>query len=89
MTVDWQILSSLVLYLLFMVGIGFYFYGKNSTPTDYFLGNRKLGAWVTSMSAQASDMSGWLLMGLPGACLLYTSLPLAAAGEQLKIPTKG
>ena len=70
MTVDWQILSSLVLYLLFMVGIGFYFYGKNNTPTDYFLGNRKLGAWVTSMSAQASDMSGWMLMGLPGAVYL-------------------
>ncbi len=57
-------------YLCFMIGIGMYFYGKNRTTTEYFLGGRKLGSWVTSMSAQASDMSGWLLMGLPGAAYL-------------------
>ena len=57
-------------YLIFMMCIGMYFVGKNRTTTEYFLGGRKLGSWVTSMSAQASDMSGWLLMGLPGAAYL-------------------
>lgn len=57
-------------YLIFMMCIGMYFYGKNRTTTEYFLGGRKLGSWVVSMSAQASDMSGWLLMGLPGAAYL-------------------
>jgi len=65
--IDFGIVASLVVYLIFMITIGMYFYNKNNTPADYFLGNRKLGSWVTSMSAQASDMSGWLLMGLPGA----------------------
>lgn len=59
-----------VCYLIFMICIGMYFYGRNRTTTEYFLGGRKLGSWVTSMSAQASDMSGWLLMGLPGAAYL-------------------
>ncbi|MDO5141579.1 MAG: sodium/proline symporter PutP [Eubacteriales bacterium] len=63
-------LASFVLYLIFMVGVGMHFMGKNRTTTEYFLGGRKLGSWVTSMSAQASDMSGWLLMGLPGAAYL-------------------
>lgn len=65
-----SIIFAFVVYLLFMIGIGMYFYGKNRTTTEYFLGGRKLGSWVTSMSAQASDMSGWLLMGLPGAAYL-------------------
>lgn len=55
------------LYLVFMMAVGLHFYGKSRTTTEYFLGGRKLGAWVTSMSAQASDMSGWLMLGLPGA----------------------
>lgn len=50
-----------------MLGIGFYFYRRNETTQDYFLGNRKIGAAVSALSAGASDMSGWLLMGLPGA----------------------
>lgn len=65
-----SLIITFVLYLLFMMAIGMYFYGKNNTTTEYFLGGRKLGSWVTSMSAQASDMSGWLLMGLPGAAYL-------------------
>ena len=52
-------------YLIFMLCIGMYFVGKNRTTNEYFLGGRQLGSWVTSMSAQASDMSGWLLMGIP------------------------
>jgi sodium/proline symporter len=50
-----------------MITIGAKFYGKNETLSDYFLGGRTLNAWVAALSAQASDMSGWLLMGLPGA----------------------
>lgn len=64
------LILAFVVYLIFMICIGMYFYGKSRTTTEYFLGGRKLGSWVTSMSAQASDMSGWLLMGLPGAAYL-------------------
>ncbi len=60
----------LSLYLVLMLGIGIYFYRKNKNQTDYFLGGRSLNLWVTSMSAQASDMSGWLMMGLPGTAFL-------------------
>lgn len=57
---------SFAAYLLLMLAIGLYFYKKTKNLSDYILGGRGLGAWVTSMSAQASDMSGWLLLGLPG-----------------------
>lgn len=59
-----------IIYLLFLMGIGVYFYTKTTTHEDYVLGGRGVGYWVTAMSAQASDMSGWLLMGLPGAVFL-------------------
>lgn len=55
-----------VIYLALMVAIGFKFYSKTSNLSDYFLGGRNLGSWLTALSAQASDMSGWLLIGLPG-----------------------
>lgn len=55
-----------VIYLGLMVYIGFKFYNKTDSMSDYILGGRKLNSWVTAMSAQASDMSGWLLIGLPG-----------------------
>lgn len=58
------------LYLLVMLGIGWYFYSKTESISDYALGDRKLGYLGTSISAQASDMSGWLLLGLPGAAFL-------------------
>ena len=61
-----SILVVFVLYLCFMVGIGFVFSRRKMTNADYVLGGRKLNPWVTAMSAQASDMSGWLLTGLPG-----------------------
>jgi len=61
-----------VIYLSLMVYIGFRFYNKTDSMSDYILGGRKLNSWVTAMSAQASDMSGWLLIGLPGtAYLIY------------------
>ncbi|MDD6485021.1 MAG: sodium/proline symporter PutP [Clostridiales bacterium] len=60
----------LLLYLIAMIMVGFVFYKKSSTHSDYVLGGRSMNVWVTSMSAQASDMSGWLLMGLPGLAYL-------------------
>ena len=63
-------LITFVVYFVFLLGIGFYFYRKSVSIEDYLLGGRKMGAWVTALSAQASDMSGWLLMGLPGAIYL-------------------
>ncbi|HUW20351.1 MAG TPA: sodium/proline symporter PutP [Sedimentisphaerales bacterium] len=59
-----------IVYFIFMLGIGLYFYRKSVSIEDYLLGGRGMGAWVTALSAQASDMSGWLLMGLPGAIYL-------------------
>lgn len=57
--------------LLFFVGLIFFFNGSNKDQEDYFLGGRSMGPWVTAMSAQASDMSAWLLMGLPGSILAF------------------
>ena len=55
------------IYIAGMIGIGWLGYLRTSTLGDYLLGGRKMGAFVTALSAGASDMSGWLLMGLPGA----------------------
>ncbi|WP_072229404.1 sodium/proline symporter PutP [Campylobacter coli] len=60
-----------VAYAALMLYIGVYFYRQNKNTEDYFLGGRSLGPVVSALSAGASDMSGWLLMGLPGA--LYAS----------------
>lgn len=60
----------LVLYLIAMIGIGFVYYKKTKDFSDYVLGGRGLGPWTAALSAQASDMSGWLLIGLPGAAYL-------------------
>ncbi len=64
---------SFVLYFVAMVAIGIFFFAKSKVATekDYFLGGRAMGPWVTAMSAQASDMSAWLLMGLPGSILAF------------------
>ena len=76
---------SLGLYFALMIGIGFYAWRKaNATAQGYMLGGRDLGAGVTALSAGASDMSGWLLMGLPGA--VYSGgLAAAWIGLQLMI----
>lgn len=63
---DIPVLISFVSYMLVMLGIGFYFYFKTEDLSDYVLGGRSLGPGVTALSAGASDMSGWLLLGLPG-----------------------
>ena len=62
-----QILISMVIYMAAVIGIGIIYAKRaNKSSEAYFLGGRSLGPWVTAMSAEASDMSGWLLMGLPG-----------------------
>lgn len=58
---------SIVLYMLLLLFIGYYSYKRTSNLSDYMLGGRNLGPAVTALSAGASDMSGWLMMGLPGA----------------------
>ncbi|GMB89627.1 Sodium/proline symporter PutP [Helicobacter ailurogastricus] len=67
MQISYQTVVVFVLYSLLMLAIGFYFYRNNETTEDYFLGDRSMGPVVSALSAGASDMSGWLLMGLPGA----------------------
>ena len=79
---NWEIVA-VILYFVAMLGVGLYFFVRpalarkkgddaeaNSEKT-YFLGGRSMGPWVTAMSAQASDMSAWLLMGLPGSILAF------------------
>ena len=62
-----QILVAMIVYMAIVIVIGVVFAKKaNKSSENYFLGGRSLGPWVTAMSAEASDMSGWLLMGLPG-----------------------
>ncbi len=65
------IILAIILYLALMISIGVYFSGKgNNSAEGFFLGGRKLGPLVAAMSAEASDMSSWLLMGLPGVAYL-------------------
>ena len=62
-----QLLLAMVGYMLIVIGIGVFFAKRSQANSgNYFLGGRSLGPWVAAMSAEASDMSGWLLMGLPG-----------------------
>ena len=63
-------LITFIVYLIFLLGVGLYFYKRTSNIEDYLLGGRGMGSWVTAHSAQASDISGWLLIGLPGAVFL-------------------
>lgn len=64
------ILVAIVIYLVGMIVIGALFSKRNKRSDDFYLGGRKLGPFVTAMSAEASDMSGWLLMGLPAVALM-------------------
>ena len=67
-------LAAFIVYFAAMLGIGLFFFFKSKNQNgekEYFLGGRSMGPWVTAMSAQASDMSGWLLMGLPGSILAF------------------
>lgn len=81
-----QILIAMAIYMAVVIGIGVVYAKRaNKNSEAYFLGGRSLGPWVTAMSAEASDMSGWLLMGLPGvaywcglADAAWTAIGLAA-----------
>ena len=66
-------LSVFILYFLFMLGIGLYFFfkSKDAGEKDYFLGGRNMGPWVSALSAGASDMSAWVLMGLPASVFAF------------------
>ncbi|HJJ46488.1 MAG TPA: sodium/proline symporter PutP [Methanocorpusculum sp.] len=64
------IIAAFVVYFLVMIGVGFFYMNKNKSASDYILGGRKLHYFVSAMSAEASDMSGWLLLGLPGVAYL-------------------
>ena len=63
-------LITIGIYLAGMVAIGIYFSKDNETVGDFYLGGRKMGPIVTAMSAEAADMSSWLLMGLPGVAYI-------------------
>ncbi len=65
-----QQMIAFVLYLGMMVYVGIRWMSSNNSSEDFFLGGRNLGPWTTALSAEASDMSGWLLMGLPGLAYL-------------------
>lgn len=69
---NWELFALIVYFVAMLsVGVAFFFKAKSKTDKDYFLGGRSMGPWVTAMSAQASDMSAWLLMGLPGSILAF------------------
>lgn len=70
MVIENPILITFVGYLVLMMAIGFWAYRATDTVDDYILGGRKMGPAVTALSVGASDMSGWLLLGLPGAVYL-------------------
>ena len=61
---------TVIVYLAGMLMIGFYCSKRNDSTSQFFLGGRKMGPFVTAMSAEASDMSSYLLMGLPGLAFL-------------------
>ena len=82
---EWTMLGTILVYMALIVGVGIWYSRRAGKGADaFFLGGRSLGPFVTAMSAEASDMSGWLLMGMPGLALLcgtaeafWTALGLA------------
>eukprot|EP01155_Anaeramoeba_flamelloides_P042853 Anaeramoba_flamelloidesc36635_g1_i3.p1 GENE.c36635_g1_i3~~c36635_g1_i3.p1 ORF type:complete len:113 (+),score=15.08 c36635_g1_i3:429-767(+) len=63
---NYAVYGTFVVYLIMMLAIGVIAYQRTANSSDYFLGGRSLGPWPAALSAGASDMSGWLLLGLPG-----------------------
>lgn len=86
MIIPTPMLSSFIIYFIILMGTGLYFFRRSHNIEDYLLGGRVLGKWVTAFSAQASDMSGWLLMGLPGVMYL-SGLPAALIAVGLFVGT--
>lgn len=87
MTSSAIIMITIILYLVMMLVIGIKFSKTNNTVDDFYLGGRKLGPFVTAMSAEASDMSSWLLMGLPGVAYLSGTADAAWTAIGLGIGT--
>lgn len=75
--------ATFIAYLILMMAIGYYAYKRTVDSSDYFLGGRTLGPWPTAISAGASDMSGWLLLGLPGFAFTSGAASLWLAGGLL------
>ena len=80
------IMAAILVYLGAMIFVGYLCSKNNNDSSDFYLGGRKLGPLVTAMSAEASDMSSWLLMGLPGLLILpvlqmQAGQPLALRSE--------
>ncbi|MCL2765233.1 MAG: sodium/proline symporter [Treponema sp.] len=73
MSANLQMMIGFGLYMAAMISMGLWYSlrYKNESPEEYFLAKRRFGPWLTALSAQASDMSGWLLMGLPGVAYFY------------------
>lgn len=69
------LLATFIAYFVVIIGIGAFFYNRSAKMKEYFIADRQLNPYVVALSAQASDMSGWLLMGLPG------SIVVAGVGE--------
>ena len=86
-TIQILMLATILIYLIGMVAIGAVLAKENRTTDDFYLGGRKLGPFVTAMSAEASDMSSWLLMGLPGVAYLTGTADAAWTAIGLAIGT--
>ncbi len=85
---DMIVLIVIAVYIIGMLIVGFYFAKRsNESSENYFLGGRQLGPWVTALSAEASDMSGWLLMGLPGVAYFCGASEAMWTGIGLAIGT--
>ena len=70
MEINLTVLAAFIAYFAAVLLIGYYFYNKSTNLSDYVIGGRSLNPYVAALSAQASDMSGWLLLGLPGSIYL-------------------
>ncbi|NLW48150.1 MAG: sodium:proline symporter, partial [Firmicutes bacterium] len=67
-----QIFMAMCIYMAVVIGIGVYYIKRaNQNSENYLIGGRSIGPWITAMGAEASDMSGWLLMGLPGVAYWF------------------
>ena len=86
---NWEIITFIAYFAILLgVALVFYFNGTNKNSEDFFLGGRSMGPWVTALSAQASDMSAWLLMGLPGSILAFGFGQMwIGIGLALQLPT--
>lgn len=69
---NWEVITFAIYFIaLLFIAATFYFNGSNRNSKDFFLGGRSMGPWVAALSAQASDMSAWMLMGLPGSIFAF------------------